>query len=162
MDSFRSATQWCPFCFAMLWILSFRRHYRRRRHRRHEHYCQPLTASCAARGYAPSPYSIHCSHCRCQGQTALQTLHFAQSSFGAAMVGIVPDPSQTKEHDTSTNHDTLTRWHEELLRRAGADVSSVLDRLGFPTPGATHPASESTSSCEGDMPSPYVQEASVE
>ena len=58
------------------------------------------------------------------------------------MVGIVPDPSQTKEHDTSTNHDTLTKWHEELLRRAGADVSSVLDRVGFATPGATHSASE--------------------
>ena len=37
----------------MLWILWFRRHHRRRRrHRRHEHYCQPLTACCAARGYA--------------------------------------------------------------------------------------------------------------
>ena len=79
-----------------------------------------------------------------------------------AMVDIVPDLSQTKEHDTSTNHDTLTRWHKELLRRAGADVSSVLDRLGFPTPGATHPASKSTSCCKGDMPLAYVQEASGE
>ena len=79
-----------------------------------------------------------------------------------AMVDIVPDLSQTKEHDTSTNHDTVMRWHDELLRRAGADVSSVLDRLEFRTPGAPHPASESTSCCKEDMPLPYVQEASGE
>ena len=69
--------------------------------------------------------------------------------------------------------------HDELLRRAKEDLLSVLDRrgphlfsfrsssrcrgaYGFATPGATHLASEYTSSCEGDMPLPYVQEASVE
>ena len=71
------------------------------------------------------------------------------------MASVVPGATKTE--------DPMKRLHEEFLRRAKEDRWSVLHRRGpHLFSGGTHRASEYTSSCEGDMPLPHVQKASVE